>query len=158
MVDLYYRESKALGEKKETKLPLVLPIIFAHGSKQFQAPVQFAELVDAPLQFAQFVPQFKVLLFDLMAYAFEELPTVEDNPEVEALTQTMRAVVSDEEGEILTEITRRFAHAVHLPQYKDLLEALWGYILKYGSVTNEQIEFIQHKVSKIGEMIWAFQH
>ena len=63
---------KALREKPE-KLPPILPIVFYHGKRKWKVSRNFADLINAPEEFADYVPGFNYHLCDLSEYDGEKL-------------------------------------------------------------------------------------
>ncbi|WP_027340820.1 Rpn family recombination-promoting nuclease/putative transposase [Halonatronum saccharophilum] len=63
-----------LKQKKEGKLPLIIPMVVYHGKDRWNIGVKLSDIVeDIPKEVEEYFPDYKYLLYDLSSYSDEEI-------------------------------------------------------------------------------------
>ncbi|MBM9538095.1 Rpn family recombination-promoting nuclease/putative transposase [Desulfobulbus alkaliphilus] len=121
------------------RLPPIIPLVVFHGSRGWQGPVTFADLVDVPHQcFLPYTPAFQCKLFDLSPHGMEELT---GNAMVRILSDLFIAHgLPERDG--LGKLEKAFTtlnELLQAPGFAQYLEIVFRYALQIGDIPKEQL-------------------
>ena len=72
--ELHLKQNKNKDQYKTKKLPIVLPVLLYHGKEKWSSGRQLIDSMEEHIkEFAQFIPNFEILLYDLSDYSDDEL-------------------------------------------------------------------------------------
>ena len=135
MVRIWEKEVKGrTGKSLREPLPVIIPVIFYHGTRAWRFPVVFGQYFDVSAEIAEYIPDF--------AAAFMDLARTPDNRilgniQFRSALQTMKYIFEGLEGHI-EDILRLLRESGIDRRYTDFLTAFFRYILKADSKDDEQ--------------------
>ena len=63
-----------LKQKKDSKLPVIIPLVLYHGKQKWKVKTNLSSVLDCPAdQLAEYIPDFKYILYDLSKYSDDEI-------------------------------------------------------------------------------------
>ena len=72
--ELHLKRNEIKDKYKTKKLPIVLPVLLYHGKEKLSSGEQLTDSMEGPVkELAQFIPDFKTLVYDLSDYSDDEL-------------------------------------------------------------------------------------
>jgi predicted transposase/invertase (TIGR01784 family) len=135
MVRIWEKEVKVrTGKSVKEPLPVIIPVIFYHGTRPWRYPVAFNQYFEAPADLEHYIPDFAAELMDLSRTPDTRIL---GNIQFRVALQTMKYIFQGLEGHI-EDILRLLSEADIDPRYKDFLTAFFCYILKAESKDDER--------------------
>jgi len=108
-------------------LPAILSLVFLHGPKEWQGPLDFHSLVELPSEdFARYTPDFHIILFDLTGPAGE---AVAGNAVVRMMADILGALGRQDFMERIEKAFNILNELVEAPNFARYFEILFRYIL-----------------------------
>lgn len=124
----------------------IIPLVFYHGVETWNAPRNFAELIDAPQEFAMYVPRFEYALLDLSAVPEDD---IKGEVLLRAVLLAFRSVLRPNVGIRLFDIVRLLSKLTPERSALQYIETLLRYLVAAPSdLTVEQIRNVLEIVGK----------
>jgi hypothetical protein len=136
MVRIWEKEVKVrTGKSVKEPLPVIIPVIFYHGTRPWRYPVAFNQYFEAPADLEHYIPDFAAELMDLSRTPDTRIL---GNRQFRSALQTMKYISRGDLEEHIEDILRLLSEADIDPRYKDFLTAFFCYILKAESKDDER--------------------
>lgn len=119
-----------LRQKGAGKLPLIIPVVFYHGSARWDVSEQFHALFDVDprtVELLDYVPGFKYYLCDLSRYADEELEGAGD---LGASLRLLKHIFDDDLARQLSGFFRLVMERLSAMEAKESLERMVEYVVQ----------------------------
>jgi predicted transposase/invertase (TIGR01784 family) len=124
----------------------IIPLVFYHGVKSWNAPRDFADLLDAPAALAAYTPHFAYELLDLSAVPEED---IKGEVLLRAYLLAFRSVLRPNVGRRLLDIVRLLSELTPERSALQYIETLLRYLVAAPSdLTVEQIRTVLETVGK----------
>jgi len=94
-------------KEKESQLPLIIPMVIAHGRSNWNTSMQFADLVqeydELEVNLQKYVPNYQYILFDLSCYSNEE---IKGNVQLRILMEVFRDIFKVNTAQFMNTLER----------------------------------------------------
>ena len=134
------------SQKKGKKLIGILPIVFYHGEKAWQAPTNFQALIDAPPALREYMPEFRYHLCNISQIEDED---IKGDAELKAALFSMKYVPRKDIKEKLDTIFRFVLDIEAEETLMAMTEAMLAYLP--AAKTKLTIEDIEKVIQEISE-------
>jgi len=147
MVRIWERERSK--NRKRNKLPCIIPIVFYHGSRKWSYPLAFSSYVNAEEKLACYVPDFRLVMFDLQKV---DLDTLIAGLTVKTALKTFKYALKGLR-EHLEEIIKSLPDLPVDPKTRAFISRLLEYIIQVGGDAKaedleEELESIESDLSR----------
>jgi predicted transposase/invertase (TIGR01784 family) len=132
MVRIWERERVKQGTA--TTLPIIIPVLFYHGTRKWRMPLDFSSYFVAEKELHPHIPVFRPVMIDLQAMEDQDFRGSEM---IQAALKTLKYSRADL-GVYLLEILRSVVAERMDEKHRTFLESLFGYILVVGADIDEQ--------------------
>ncbi|MBA7658131.1 hypothetical protein ES703_66079 [subsurface metagenome] len=116
------------------KLPLIIPLIFYHGSRKWRFPLDFSFYFDQPQELEPYIPDFKAHLYNLQEIDDRD---IRGHVTYQAALKTMKHVVRNLKP-YLREILADLSGLPFDEETRSFLSVLFRYILQEGKGTETE--------------------
>jgi hypothetical protein len=132
MVRIWERERVKQGTT--TTLPIVIPVLFYHGTRKWRMPLDFASYFLSEEELSAHIPTFRPVMIDLQAMEDQDFRGSEM---IQAVLKTLKYSRTTL-GAYLVEIIRSAIAVPMSAKHRAFLVSLFGYILAVGTDIDEQ--------------------
>jgi len=127
-------ERERLKQEAGTTLPIIIPVLFYHGTRKWRMPLDFSSYFQPEEELSSHIPAFRPVMIDLQAMEDRDF---RGSQMIQAVLKTLKYSRRNL-GAYLLEILRSVFAAPRDEKHRAFLESLFGYILAVGTDIDEQ--------------------